>query len=320
MLALAAAIVAATSATAHATYSIVAVDASTMQVGGTGASCVGSAVSIYSIYGSVPGHGAVHAQALLSSRGRDLAVGMMEMDEPLADILTAITDPTFDSQYDRRQYGLVDLAPEAIGFTGASTFSYADDVQGTESSYTYSAQGNILTSAAVLDQASAAFEAEGCDLAERLMRALEAGAEDGEGDSRCTPSGIPADGAFIQVDRPDEARGSWLSLRVDDTSPEDPVALLRAEFDAWRETHPCPEVMPDAGPPDAGASDDGGPSDAGLDAGATRTDSGVITDRSRDRGCGCSIPGGRNDDGRHPGWSTLGAAAVVLVLRRRRRR
>jgi len=303
------ALVAGWSAPARATYSIVAVDTSSMQVGGTGASCVGSAVSIYSIYGSVPGHGAVHAQALLSSRGRDLAVEMMEMDEPLADILAAITDPTFDAQYDRRQYGLVDLSPEALGFTGASTFDYADDVQGSVDGYTYGAQGNILTSAAVLDQASAAFEAEGCDLAERLMRALEAGADGGEGDSRCTPEGIPADGAFIQVDRPGEPRGSWLSLRVDDTAPDDPVALLRSEFDAWRATHPCPETVPDAGA-----------TDAGLDAGPAAGDSGMITDRSRDRGCDCSAPGGRNDHGRHPGWLTLGTAAVLLVARRLRRR
>jgi hypothetical protein len=111
----------------------------------------------------------------------------------------------------------------------------------------YSVQGNILTGAAVLDQAASAFEADACDLAERLMRALEAGAEHGQGDSRCTGAGIPSDSAFIEVDRPDETAGSYLRLSVADTAPESPLPKLRALFDAWRATHPCAVRMPVAG-------------------------------------------------------------------------
>lgn len=111
------------------------------------------------------------------------------------------------------------------------------DRQGELGALTYSVQGNILTSAAVLDQAIAALPA-GCDLPDRLMRALEAGAANGEGDNRCTPGGIPADSAFLQVDRDGEPAGSYLVLDVTDTAPDDPIARLRAQYDAWRASHP----------------------------------------------------------------------------------
>jgi len=65
-----------------------------------------------------------------------------------------------------------------------------------------------------ITQSAAAFEAGGCDLAERLMLALEAGAQHGEGDARCKERGIPSDSAFIEVDLPQEPAGSYLKLSV----------------------------------------------------------------------------------------------------------
>src|SRR5687767_4168129 len=60
----------------------------------------------------------------------------------------------------------------------------------------------------------------------------------------------------FQVDREGEAAGTYLQLDVVDTAPQNPLVMLRAQFDAWRATHPCPP------PPmaDAGASN----GDAGL--------------------------------------------------------
>jgi uncharacterized Ntn-hydrolase superfamily protein len=239
------------------TYSIVATDHSTREVGGAGTSCVGS-LSVRVIYRSAPGHGAVHAQASLGGQGRDEAAARVALDEDPAAIIAAITAPGFDPNAPSRQYGIVDLSRRAAGFTGASTLAYADDRQGELGALTYSVQGNILTSGAVLDQAIAAL-ADGCDLPDRLIRALEAGAANGEGDSRCTPDGIPADSAFLQVDRDGEPAGSYLVLDVTDTAPENPLVLLRAQYDAWRATHPCPApVAPDAAPGDPGDGGGGG--------------------------------------------------------------
>ncbi len=282
--------VALATAPAHATYSIVATDTTTRQVGGAGTSCVGS-LSVRVIYGSVPGKGAVHAQAQLGGPGKAEAVDQLGMDIAPDAIIASITSTSVDPNAQRRQYGIVDLMMRSAGFTGGQTSPFTDDRQATIGPFTYSVQGNILTSASVLDQTAQSFESRGCDLADRLMLALEAGANNGEGDSRCTPGGIPSDSAFIQVDREGEPAGTFLQLEVTDTAPQNPLVMLRAEYDAWRATHPCPA----APMPDAGAS--GGDGDSGGG-------------NAPDGGC-CS-------GSRDSAWPLV--IAVVLLMRSRRRR
>lgn len=251
---------------ARATYSMCATDTAARQVGGAGTSCVAPS-SVYVIYGSAPGHGVVHAQALYHEPGKLEAVNRLWMDEPPADIIAAITDTAFDPLSLPRQYGIADLMGRTAGFTGMGTMAYAEDRQGIAGTFPYSVRGNILTSVAVIDQAEDAFvDGGGCDLADRLMLALEAGANGGEGDSRCTPSGIPSDAAFIEVDREGEPAQAFLYLEVQNTAPQNPIVLLRAQYDVWRMSHPCPP-MPDGGMPDAGA-DGPLPPDAGADAAA----------------------------------------------------
>ena len=249
---------------AHATYSIAAVDTAARQVGGAGTSCI-APFSVAIIYGSAPGHGVVHAQALLNTLARDEATSRLELDEAPADIIAAITSPSFDADASQRQYGIVDLMGRSAGFTGADTMPYAEE--GAIDTFVYSVQGNILTGVAVIDQAEEAF-AKGCDLGDRLMRALEAGADNAEGDSRCTPSGIPSDAAFLAVDREGEGSGDYLFLQVADTAPESPVVLLRQAYDAWRDEHPCPEPptepAPDLGPSDGGATEPPGDDTGGC--------------------------------------------------------
>jgi uncharacterized Ntn-hydrolase superfamily protein len=262
---------------AEATYSIVATHQTSRQVGGAGASCVGEA-SVYAIiYGVAPNYGAVHAQALSNTEARDTAVEMLADGIDPEVIVAAITSPEFDSEIDYRQYGVVDLEGGAAGYTGAANAMYAWDLQGIIEEYTYSVQGNTLTSAEVIDSAEEAFTEEGCDLADRLMRALEAGGADGQGDSRCTDDGIPADSGFVHVDLEDGA--DFLHIEVVDTSPENPLILLREQYDAWRLENPCPgeEDPPDGGEIEEGtdAGADGGEIEEGTDAGA---DGGEVED------------------------------------------
>ena len=238
-------------------------------------------LSVRVIYGPVPGRGAVHAQAALGGPGKASAVAQLEMELDPAAIIAAITAPGFDSSAERRQYGIVDLQGRAAGFSGTQTMAFSDDRQAQVGAFTYSVQGNILTSAAVLDETAASFEANGCDLADRLMRALEAGARGGEGDSRCTPGGIPSDSAFLEVDRDGEAVGAFLRLEVTGTAPQNPLVTLRTQYDAWRVTHPCPAPPG----PDAGLGDE-------MDGG----------------GCGCS--GSHNE-----GWPLLFVVAFILGAR-----
>jgi len=253
-------------ARAHATYSIAAADMSTREVGGAVTSCVGS-LEVSVVYGSLPGVGVIHAQAQLDSRlrGKTRAIELMMQGLAPADIVAQITQASFDSGFAGRQYGLVDTQGRFAGYTGERAQAYKSDRQGRTGSFVYSVQGNILTGPAVLDQAVAAFEADGCDLAERLMRALEAGAERGQGDSRCTVDGIPSDSAFIAVDRPDVVAGGYLRLSVTDTGPESPLPKLRSMFDQWRAMHPCTVTAPAAGSSSAGV---GGMSGVGGSSGA----------------------------------------------------
>lgn len=246
---------------ASATYSIVAVDTARREVGGAGTSCLRGS-NVYVIYGSVPGTGVVHAQASFSQAGRDRAVELLMQGTAPADIIEEITSGSFDRNAATRQYAVADLSGRVAAFTGSRTQAYAGDRKATPPGFSYSVQGNILTGEAVLTQAATAFESGGCDLAERLMRALEVGAMGGEGDSRCTPDGIPSDSAFLEVDREGEPAGSYLELHVPSSGDDDPLVELRADFDAWRATHPCPA-------PAAGAGGRGGAGAAGAATGGT---------------------------------------------------
>ena len=120
---------------ALATYSIAAADPATGEVGGAGASCVGT-TSIYQIYVGVPGHGVVQAQALLGASFRmDEAARLLAEDVDVAEILSQLTDPDFDPAFARRQYGAVDLLGRSAGYTGAEAIMFADDVQGTRDGF-----------------------------------------------------------------------------------------------------------------------------------------------------------------------------------------
>jgi uncharacterized Ntn-hydrolase superfamily protein len=229
------------------TYSIVAADTQSHEVGGAGTSCL-TGDDVYVIYRGVPGHGVVHAQAYYSLDARDRAAELLERgDTPIA-VLDAVTLPSFDPKVAIRQYGVVDVRGGSAGFTGTGTMPFAGDRQGTVPPFSYSVQGNILTSAKVLDQAAAAFQQSGCDLAEHLMVALEAGAHGGQGDSRCTSKGIPSDSAFLQVESPGVPEGEYLSLHVETSGEQNPLPLLRAKLDAWRVQHPCPLEAPATSP------------------------------------------------------------------------
>lgn len=239
------------------TYSIVGADTQSREVGGAGTSCL-TGDDVYVIYRGAPGHGVVHAQAYYSLKARDLAAELLGSGATPTDVLDALTLPSFDPNAGIRQYGVVDVSGKSAGFTGSGTMPYAADRQGQTSHFAYSVQGNILTSAKVLEQAAAAFEQGGCDLAERLMLALEAGARGGEGDSRCTGQGIPSDSAFLQVESPGLAEGNYLSLHVESSGAENPLPLLRAKLEAWRVQHPCPveahASQPSANEPSCGCS------------------------------------------------------------------
>ena len=159
------------------------------------------------------------------------------------------------SNWEDQQFAIATLAsepepePRATAHTGPATVPWSGSASGPG----VSVQGNMLRGRAVVDSALAAFRADEGepDLAERILRALEAGAAAG-GDNRC-PAERPALTAFLSVARPGDApeapslslvaprafglTGSlWnlVSPYVPEPGEPSPVELLRAMLDARR--------------------------------------------------------------------------------------
>lgn len=225
-------------ATAHATWSIVAVDAATREVGVAGASCIGEVQVIGRV---VPGRGAVAAQAFSNRDGRDLAARELAAGTGPEEILALLTRRRFDGwqlpRHRLRQYGIAALGAPAASYTGKWTIPW----KGAAQAEGVTVQGNLLRGPEVVRDALAAFVASdaACGLGERLLRALEAGAAAG-GDRRCSPEQA-ALSAFVEVARPRDAEDApTLRLVVPrvEKGAANPVEGLRHELDAWRALHP----------------------------------------------------------------------------------
>ena len=244
---------------ADATWSIVAVDPETGEVGLAAATCNPGIQFIASV---VPGYGVIAAQAETSFRGRDLATELIAKGESAEQILGQLESSTmyegwFTAKFPTLQYGVATLAPAPkAGHIGGNEIL---PWFGGMASDTYSVQGNTLRGENVIAAAAHAFEVQEDDncqltLGERLLRALEAGRDAG-GDKRC-PLEKPALSAILMVgppvvqDTPSEVAAETLKIVTPNEisllraasylvlpyePPKgyvDPVLLLREKFDA----------------------------------------------------------------------------------------
>ncbi len=223
------AVAAVTVAPARATWSIVAVDPATGQVGGTIASCVDLPSRYYDDDGVlenlvlVPGVGAAVTQALVNLGAADRIGDDLAAGATAAEVIDGVTDAGFDADAARRQHGVVRLdAPDApAAFTGAGTDGWA----GHQTAGGVSVQGNILASADVVAETLAAFRRSGGEaLGDRLVDGLVAGARAG-GDSRCPEQ--KALFAQVAVADPNGAL-DVRTARVDEGDGRNPVVLLAA--------------------------------------------------------------------------------------------
>lgn len=114
-----------------------------------------------------------------------------------------------DRGRDERQVGLVDAKGRSASFTGKGCMDWAGGRTGPG----YAIQGNILASAAVVNEMEHAFVETKGDLPHRLLAALEAGSRAG-GDRRGRQS------AALLVVKPKAGYGGfndrWVDYRVDD--------------------------------------------------------------------------------------------------------
>lgn len=235
------------------TWSIVALDPQSGDVGVAGASCFPGAID--AIAALVPGRGAAATQAEFDLDNRNRVFQLLQEGRSAPEIVSAVTASSVDPGAARRQYGIVTLGEGAVqtaGFTGSETFPWAGHEQ--DQSAAVAVQGNILEGEAVVARALSTFVSPANvdpSLAERLMRGLEAGSEAG-GDRRCNEGDArqTASAAFIMVaqghQRPyttedlgiteaGEPNTPWLYVSV--TEPiggDNAVPALRRAYDAWR--------------------------------------------------------------------------------------
>jgi uncharacterized Ntn-hydrolase superfamily protein len=157
------------------TYSIVARDTATGQLGVAAQSC-------YFALGSVlpwarAGVGAVATQSMVDPGYGPRCLDLLADGVAAADALARVREA--DEGRDVRQVGLVSAAGEVASFTGSLCIDHVGYAAGDG----YSAQANMMAGDGVCEAMAAAFETTAGSLATRLLAAL-VGAESRGGDAR----------------------------------------------------------------------------------------------------------------------------------------
>jgi uncharacterized Ntn-hydrolase superfamily protein len=204
-------------APAHATFSIVAYDSISQEIG------VAVQSRAFSVGEAVPwveaGVGGIATQSATNESYGPWGLERLRRGEPAPAVLQALLEA--DSGRTHRQCGVVDVMGRSASYTGTDCSAWAGHRDGPG----YAIQGNILAGEAVVAGMERAFLETKGDLAERLIAALEAGQAAG-GDKRGMQS------AALIVGRPSDAypeyRTRYVDLRVEDA--KDPIRELRRVY------------------------------------------------------------------------------------------
>ena len=222
------------------TFSIIAVDPNTGEVGAAGATCLfNQNDGIIDIISSlIPGKGGILSQAYVCIPNINLQNGIDQMNNGLSpdEIIDWLieNDQCNALSFYYRQYGIVDFDENGnvrtAGYTGTFADNYKEDRQGD----TYSIQGNILLDQSVIDNMENNFNNTEGSLAEKLMSAMQ-GANFAGADSRCLDEGTSSATAFLVVYQPDDIVGQpSLELNVGSQQPGvEPINVLQDMFDNY---------------------------------------------------------------------------------------
>jgi len=127
-----------------------------------------------------------------------------------------------DPDRETRQVIIIDKHGRTAAFTGKNTIDWKGHLIGKD----YVVAGNMLVGGEVIEAMAQAFEGSKGELAERLMKALEAGQESG-GDKRGKTSA-----ALLVVSKGQKEPRPFIDLRVDEHP--DPVNELRRIFEYFK--------------------------------------------------------------------------------------
>jgi len=211
------------------TFSIVAIDPLTGQVGSAGASCIAGSIILSDVH---PGRGVIHTQASYLSANQIYARSLMNLGLSPEQIRDSVVAHDAQSNPTVRQYGIVDLigGGRTAAYTGVNCLNYKNHILGP----TYSIQGNILLGQQILDSMQARFLRATGTLADKMMAALQ-GAKVVGADTRCTGRNTSSISAFIRMGRPQDTLGTLhLNLNVNNTPVgRDPIDSLQILYNNW---------------------------------------------------------------------------------------
>jgi uncharacterized Ntn-hydrolase superfamily protein len=218
------------------TFSIVAVDTVTREIGSAGASCVGpiNGVGAFILSDVIEGVGAIHTQASWLSANQVNARQRMLLNESPQQIISWLVANDAQGNPTTRQYGIVDLRRngESAAYTGVNCLDYKNHAIGAG----YAVQGNILLGQVIIDTIRNTFLRTPGPLADRLMRALEAAKIIGA-DTRCASRNTSSQSGFVKVVRIGDGARPYLQHIVPTTaSGVEPIDSLRRMFNRWKDS------------------------------------------------------------------------------------
>ena len=213
----------------YGTFSIVAVNPYTGEVGSAGASCIAGSIIISDVH---PGYGAIHTQSYWHSGNQNLAMNYMNLGYSPEQIIDSLVINDIQNNPGVRQYGVVDLVNNgrSSAFTGENCYDYKGHITGQ----TYSIQGNILLGEEVIQQIEYNFLNTNGSFSEKLMSALQ-GANIPGADTRCIENGNSSLSAFIRIANPNDSSDDlFLDLNINNVSIGiEPIDLLQDQFTNW---------------------------------------------------------------------------------------
>ena len=257
-----------------ATFSIVAVDTTTGEVGSAGGSCIAGSIIISDIH---PGVGAIHTQAYYLPSNQNYASSLMDEGYSPSEIMELLEENDVQNNPSIRQYGAVDLfsgnnygliyeyecdeiegaiwhgtsgsdqlaecsdptIARSASFTGSNCSNWKGHINGIN----YAIQGNILLSENILLGIERGFNLTNGSLDQKLMAALQEAKFPGA-DTRCLDEGISTLSAFIRVAKPSDENEYYMDLNINSVIPYytdngiwiDPIDTLQTVYDNWYET------------------------------------------------------------------------------------
>ena len=226
------------------TFSIVAADSATIEIGSAGASCVDlfEASTVFPYYSEpnflsviVPNKTGINIQSSFDTLNKANAIRRILAGDSPSEMLYWLFANDADNDTTMRQYGAVGFVNglvEKAAFTGSECFDYKGHLFGQIGGFHYCIQGNILKGKEVLTAMESRFRNTNGNLKCRLMAAMQ-GANSKGADIRCESNNTSSLFAFLQVVQPNDIIGKpsfYISVKTPNLSQIEPIDSLQKLF------------------------------------------------------------------------------------------